>query len=288
MPRRGLPETIRMRHDEHYVEALTAGVGAPIGRVVPIDQVNPNPAQPRQVMGDLTELIASITEKGILEPLLVRQIGDRFEIVAGERRYHAAVQAGLEELPVTIRQADDTEAIELALIENLQRKDLTPFEEADALHSLASRCGYTHEDLARKLSRSRVSVTESLSLAKMPEEIRNLCRLADISSKSLLLEIVRQGDARRMHALVEKIASGQSVTREQVRRQAAKPAKAGARPRPFVFQYREPSKAFSFQLRFRKSAVERDEVIATLERILEELKRLSPRSAHEVPSREVS
>ena len=272
MPRRGLPETIRMRHDEHYVEALTAGVGAPIGRMVPIDQVSPNPTQPRQVMGDLTELIASITEKGILEPLVVRQRGDRFEIVAGERRYQAAVQAGLKELPVIIREADDAEAIELALIENLQRKDLTPFEEADALHSLATRCSYTHEDLARQLSRSRVSITESLSLAKMPEEIRNLCRLADISSKSLLLEIVRQGEPRKMHALVEKIASGQSVTREQVRRQAAKAPKAGHRARPFVFQYKAPTKAFSFQLRFRKGAVERDEIISTLESILQELK----------------
>ncbi len=261
-----------MRHDEHYVDALTAGVGAPIGRLVPIEQVTPNPSQPRQVMGDLTELIASITEKGILEPLVVRQRGDRFEIVAGERRYQAAVQAGLKELPVIIREADDTEAIELALIENLQRKDLTPFEEADALHSLATRCWYTHEDLARQLSRSRVSVTESLSLAKMPEEVRNLCRLADISSKSLLLEIVRQGDPRRMHALVEKIASGQSVTREQVRRQAAKPDKAGGRARPFTFQYRAPTKAFSFQLRFRKGTVERDEIISTLESILQELK----------------
>ena len=88
-------------------------------------------------MGDLSELMASISEKGILEPLLVRQRGDRFQIVAGERRYQAAVQVGLRELPVVIRDADDTEVIELALVENLQRKDLTPFEEADALHGLA-------------------------------------------------------------------------------------------------------------------------------------------------------
>jgi len=271
VPRRGLPETIRMRHDEHYVEALTAGVGAPIGRLVAIEQVSPNPSQPRQMMGDLTELIASITDKGILEPLVVRQRGDRFEIVAGERRYQAAVQAGLKQLPVIIREADDNEAIELALIENLQRKDLTPFEEADALQSLATRGSYTHEDLARQLSRSRVAITESLSLAKMPEEIRNLCRLADISSKSLLLEIVRQGEPKKMHALVEKIASGHSVTREQVRRQAAKP-KAGSRPRPFVYQYKAPTRAYSFQLRFRKGTVERTEIIATLESILQELR----------------
>ena len=129
MPRRGLPETVRMRHDEHYVEALAASAGAPVGRMVPIEQIDPNPTQPRQMMGDLSELIASVSEKGILEPLLVRQRGDRYQIVAGERRYQAAVQAGLEELPVVLRDADDTEVIELALVENLQRKDLTPFEE---------------------------------------------------------------------------------------------------------------------------------------------------------------
>ena len=102
MPRRGLPESIAMRHDEHYVEALTSSAGAPIGRLVAIDEIDPNPNQPRQVMGDLSELIASIAEKGIFEPLVVRPRGDRFQIVAGERRYQAAVQVGLLELPVVI------------------------------------------------------------------------------------------------------------------------------------------------------------------------------------------
>src|ERR1051326_6500719 len=176
-----------MRHDEHYVEALTSSAGAPIGRLVAIDDIDPNPNQPRQVMGDLSELMASISEKGILEPLVVRARGERFQIVAGERRYQASVQVGLQELPVVIRDVDDTEMLELALIENLQRKDLTPFEESEALHGLAESCGYTHEDLARRLGKSRTSVTEALALNAMPDEVRNLCRLADIASKPLLL-----------------------------------------------------------------------------------------------------
>ena len=155
-----------MRHDEHYVEALAASAGTPVGRVVAIDQIDPNPNQPRQVMGDLSELMASIAEKGIIEPLVVRQRGERYQIVAGERRYQAAVQVGLQELPVVIRDVDDTEVIELALIENLQRKDLTAFEEAEALQALAEQCGYTHEDLARRLGKSRTSITESLALAR--------------------------------------------------------------------------------------------------------------------------
>ena len=100
MPKRGLPDTLRMRHDAHYVETLAASAGAPVGRLVPIDQVDPNPDQPRQAMGDLAELVSSVTEKGIIEPLIVRQRGPRYQIIAGERRYHAAVQAGLHELPV--------------------------------------------------------------------------------------------------------------------------------------------------------------------------------------------
>ena len=270
MPKRGLPDTVRMRHDEHYVEALSASAGTPLGRMVPIEQLDPNPTQPRQVMGDLSELMASIAEKGILEPLIVRQRGGRYQIVAGERRYQAAVQIGLRELPVVFRDADDDEAIEVALVENLQRKDLTPFEEADALHALVQRCGYTHDELARKLGKSRTAVTESLALSKLPEEVRNLCRLADISSKSLLLEIVRQTDRSKMIALVERITSRQVATREVVRREKAMPRRG--RPRAFVFQYRAPTKAFNLKLRFRKAQVERQEVIQALEAILAELR----------------
>ncbi len=272
MPRRGLPETVRMRHDVHYVEALAASAGAPVGRMVSIESIDPNPTQPRQMMGDLSELIASITEKGILEPLVVRQRGDRYEIIAGERRYQAAVQAGLQELPVVLRDVDDTEIIELALVENLQRKDLTPFEEADALQGLATRCGYTHEELAKKLSRSRTSITESLTLTKIPDGVRNLCRLADISSKSLLLEIVRQSDTQKMTALVERIVSGHA-TRETVRREARRPGPAAlGRPRAYVFNYRPTTKAFTLKLQFRKGSVEREEIIETLEGILAELR----------------
>jgi len=264
--------TLKMRHDEHYVDALASSAGSPIGRLVPIERIDPNPDQPRQVMGDLSELIASISEKGIIEPLVVRQRGDRFQIVAGERRYQASVQAGLRELPVVIREVDDTEIIEVALVENIQRKDLSPFEEAEALASLADRCGYTHEDLARRLGKSRTTITESLVLAEMPTEIRNLCRLADISSKSLLLQIVRQQTPEKMSAFIEELTrgGGGAVTREQARKVAAKP-KPG-RPKAYVFHYRPQTKAFNLKLHFRKADVHRDEVISALEGIIAELR----------------
>src|SRR5688572_4242282 len=242
-----------MRHDEHYVEALAASAGAAVGKMVPIELLDPNPDQPRQVMGDLSELMASIAEKGVIEPLIVRQKGNRYQIIAGERRYHASVQVGLQELPVILREADDAEVMELALVENLQRKDLTAFEEAEALQQLAQKCRYTHEDMARKLGKSRTAITETLSLNNMPDEVRNVCRLVDITSKSTLLQIVRQSDPQKMLALVERLATQGQTTRRQVREETAKP-KAG-RGRPFVFAFRAPTKQFNLRLSFRKGKV---------------------------------
>ena len=271
MSKRGLPERVQMRHDAHYVETLAAAAGAPVGRMIPIEQIDPNPDQPRQAMGDLSELIASVKEKGIIEPVVVRQKGTRYQIIAGERRYHAAGQAGLQELPAVIRDVDETEMLEIALVENLQRKDLTPFEEAEALTSLAQRCGYTHEDLAKRLGKSRTSVTESLALQAIPPEVRKVCRLAGINNKSVLLQVVRQGDPQKMLALLEKIASQGGVTREQVRRETQKP-KPG-RPKPFTFSFRAPNKTFNLRLSFNKKAASKEEVINALENILAELRR---------------
>ena len=273
MPKRGLPETVRMRHEAHYVETLSASTGQPIGRMVPIELIDPNPDQPRQMMGDLTELKASIAEKGIIEPLLVRPRGDRYGIIAGERRYQAAVQLGLAELPVVIRPADESESIELALIENLQRKDLTPFEEAQGLQALAERFEYTHERLARRLGRSRTSITESLSLNAMPEEVQRLCRLAGITSKSVLLEIVRQRSPEAMAAFVEQITRDGGATRRRAREAAAGRRGVGGRTRPFVYRYASPNRTFSLRLAFRKTSVPRDQLIATLEGIINDLRR---------------
>ena len=271
MSKRGLPTSIKMRHDAHYVDTLTASAGAPVGRMIPIEQIDPNPNQPRQVMGDLSELVSSISEQGVIEPIVVRQRGARFQIVAGERRYQAAVRAGLDELPVVIRDVDDVGILEIALVENIQRKDLTPFEESEALHALCQQAGYTHERLAQKLGKSRTVITESLSLSQMPDHVKQLCRLADISSKSLLLQVVRQQDPQKMVALVEQMTSQGGMTREQVR-EKAKPAVKRGRPKAFTFSYRAPTKAYAFSLSFKKSEVEKAEVIRTLESILEELR----------------
>lgn len=270
--RSGLPVTVRMRHDEHYVESLAGPAGSPIGRMISIDLIDPNPDQPRQFMGDLSELMASIAEKGVIEPLIVRTRGVRYQIIAGERRYQAAVQVGLADLPVVVRDVDEAEVIELALIENIQRKDLTPFEEAEALYALADRNAFTHEDLARRLGKSRTAITESLSLHKMPSEVKNLCRLADISSKSLLLEIVRESDPQKMVAMIERLTRDGQLTRQRAREHAGPRKAHRGRPKAFVFSYKPPTKAFNLRLAFAKGQVERTEIITALEAILTDLR----------------
>lgn len=267
---RGLPTTLKMRHDRHYVEELSSRSGAPIGRMISIDRLEPNPQQPRIEIGDLSELVASIREKGVLEPLLVRpsEVGGRFMIISGERRYRAAREAGLREVPCIEMEVDDRAVAEIALIENLQRKDLTPFEEADGFAMLVERFGYTHEEVARKIGKSRSSVTEVLSIAGLPPDVREQCRRADISSKSLLLQIARQPDEESMRAFVARVVE-QGMTRDEARRARTD---RQARPQPYVFRHQPETKEFTLELKFRRSEVNRDEVIAALERLLAELR----------------
>jgi ParB family chromosome partitioning protein len=228
----------------------------------------------RQNLGDLSELIASIREKGVLEPLLVRKVGGRYQIVAGERRYRAALDAGLDEVPCIVRDASDAEVMEIALIENLQRKDLTPFEEADGLKALAENYNYTHEMMAQKLGKSRSSVTEILSLTAMPDDVRELCRLADIRSKSVLLQIVRQGDSRKMVLFLERLRD-EGTTRAEARRltRATSGKKSRGRPKNFVFKYEPKGRGIALSLKFKRPEVERAEIIEVLENVLDSLKR---------------
>src|SRR5579863_5610531 len=144
-----------MRHNSHYVEDIISRSGAAIGRMIDIDKIQPNADQPRKQIGDIQSLAASIREKGVLEPLLVRYLpeADKFMIISGERRYHASRAAGLRELPCIEKDIDDGETMEIALIENLQRKDLTPFEEADGVQLLADRFALTHEEIAQRIAK---------------------------------------------------------------------------------------------------------------------------------------
>jgi ParB family chromosome partitioning protein len=263
-----------MRHDAHYVEQLTSFSGAAVGRMVPLDKIRPNPDQPRKILGDLRELTDSIKEKGVLEPLLVRFMprDDCYHIISGERRYHASRAAGLREVPCIEKIADDAETLELALIENLQRKDLTPFEEADGLQRLAEHFDYTHDDIARKIAKARSSVTETMSLRIIPEALRKLCIESGIVSKSLLLQIARQPSEKKMVEAIQRIAQA-GLTRDEARRERQEEKNAGPRPQPFIFNFRPENEAFKVRIQFRKSNVSRTELIETLHNLIEMLER---------------
>ena len=277
---RGLPEDKRMRHDSHFVEEITSTRSESIGRLIDLDRIEPNPHQPRKNFGDLSEMVASIKEKGVLEPILVRALeGGRFEIIAGERRYQASKLAGLRHVPSIEVDVDNRGMLEISLIENLQRKDLTPFEEAAAIQRLCDQFRYTHEEIARKLGKSRTVITEALSLNRMPETVQERCRQADIESKSMLLQIVRQDSEEAMHRLVDKI-TGEGITREQARRFNKAESGDERRPKRYVFRYAPEDEAFQFSLSFPRPDVEKTELVTALQAVLERL----IRELHEEPS----
>jgi ParB family chromosome partitioning protein len=258
-----------MRHDSHFVDALSTRFGASLGRWIPLEEIETNPEQPRTNVGDLKELAKSIEAKGVLEPLLVRPIGDgRYRIIAGERRFRAAMEAGLTEVPCIEFDVPENEVIEIALIENLHRKDLHPFEEAEGYAGLANRHGYTQQQIAEALGKARVSVTEAMSLLGIPEDVREECRRADINARSVLLEIARLKDPALMREAIRRVTVGS--TRDDLRA-AKKETAHPKRARRFAFVYRPRGGPFKLNLSFQKSRVDRTELIDTLRHIIKQL-----------------
>ena len=256
-----------MRHDSHFVESLSERFGGSLGRWISIDEIETNPEQPRSSVGDLSELTASIESKGILEPLLVRPVSNaRYRIIAGERRFRAALEAGLTEVPCIELDVAENEVLEIALVENLHRRDLHPFEEAEGYGALAKRHSYTQQRIAEAVGKSRVSITEALTLLDIPEALRQQCRRADISAKGVLLEIARLKDEKQMREAIAAVARGS--TREDLRH--AK--KGGERPsKKFSFVYKPKGGPFRLNLSFGKSRVEKGELIDALKQVVRQL-----------------
>ena len=270
-----------MRHDAHYVEEFVK-TNRTIGKILPINQIEPNPDQPRVEIGDLTELTSSIKQKGVLEPLLVKPVREtgNWMIIAGERRWRAANLAGLKEVPCIELDIDEKSIAEIALIENLQRKDLTIWEEADGLAALAESYGYTHEEIARKISKSRTTVTESMAIAGIPQEIREKCREANISAKSTLLEVARQFDDASMLDFVQNITS-RGLKREEIRNTARPQNKSVERTSPKtgktmpenIFRYFSTDNNFNLEIKFaNKSDFAKKDVLQALKEAFDKVK----------------
>jgi ParB family chromosome partitioning protein len=190
------------------------GTQRPTGvRHIPVDRIKPNPGQPRMTFDEdaLAELAASIKEHGVLQPVLVRPKADEpqnYEIVAGERRWRASRIAGLRELPALIEQIDDDTALEIALIENLQREDLSPLEEAVMYERMVTDHGYSVRKLAQKIGKDKGYVENRLRLADAPVEIKQLVSLRK-DTLSHAYELLKVEDPRKRRRLAEQVARGE-------------------------------------------------------------------------------
>lgn len=194
------------------VSLLSAEGAKSLGiRHVPIDRIEPNPENPRLLFEEsaLVELAASITEHGVLQPILVRPMGtDRYQLVAGERRWRAAAKAGLATIPALVEELDDEAALEIAVIENLQREDLSPLEEATMYEKMVRDHGYSIRKLAQKLGKDKGYLENRLRLADAPEEIRALVSVRK-DTLSHAYELMKVQDPKKRRRLAAQVASGQ-------------------------------------------------------------------------------
>jgi ParB family transcriptional regulator, chromosome partitioning protein len=193
---------------------------------IPVASIDPNPFQPRSFFpeSELQELIDSVRAKGVIQPVLVRPLGDRYQLVAGERRWRAARAAGLDAVPAVVREMDDREALELALTENLMRDDLGPLEAARAYLALQERFGASQEEIARRLGLSRTTIANSLRLLRLPAQIQAMLdRKALTAGHARALLMI--GDEESQLRLAAKI-----VTKGLSVREVEKLAGSGPRP----------------------------------------------------------
>lgn len=194
---------------------------------LPINEIIPNKEQPRKTFdeGALQELADSITVHGVLQPLLVRPLlSGGYQLIAGERRWRASRMAGLKEVPVIIRELSDSEAMEIAIIENLQREDLNPIEEAEGLQALIDKCDYTQEQVAVSVGKSRPSIANALRLLKLPEEVRQMTKEGEISAGHARALLAFDNQAI-MYEVAKQIVSDKLTVRD-VERLAKRPTKS--------------------------------------------------------------
>ena len=267
----GLPDDITMRHDNHYVDLIEEKLYGPRIRMISIDKIDPSPHQARTELGDIEELMASIKEKGILQPIIVREKDGRYEIIAGERRCVAAKNVGLKDVPCIEMNVSDNEAMEIALIENLQRKDLGVFEEADGLNALVDMYGYSHKEISEKIGKARSTITEIISISKIPKEIRNMCEEFSIKSRSTIIELAKQENEDNMYRLLTEIKK-RELKREDTRDLSKMIKGKEKKIDKYVYKYEEKDKSFKLKIEFKQQRVTKDEIVQILEKLIKKLK----------------
>ncbi len=269
--RSGLPETVTMRHDGHFVDLLSSRSLGPRIRMIELEQIDPNPHQARTELGNIQELMDSIRSKGVLEPILVRSKGTRFEIIAGERRFIASKNIGLKEIPCIEMDVEENEAMEIALIENLQRKDLDLFEEADGLQSLIDLYGYHHQQVSEKIGKARSTITEILSITRIPASVRETIKSSPAFSRSTIIEIAKQKTEDDMQRLVKEIVD-RHLTREDTRDLSKHLKGKTKKLKYYVYNFvPDDTDKFRLRLEFKKQSISKAEIIEVLEDIIRRL-----------------
>ncbi|BDG61864.1 ParB/RepB/Spo0J family partition protein [Caldinitratiruptor microaerophilus] len=203
---------------------------------LPLDRIRPNPRQPRKAFAPeaLEELAASIREHGVVQPVLVRPVDGGYELVAGERRWRAARAAGLERIPAVVREITPAKAMEIALIENLQREDLNPLEEAEAYRVLLEEHGLSHEELARRLGKSRPQISNTLRLLQLPQPVQALVASGVLSMGHAKVLLGVEDPQRQAELATRATRDGLSVRalEQEIERLRERPARGrGGRPR---------------------------------------------------------
>lgn len=198
-----------------------------------INEIVPNREQPRKTFDEaaLAELAESIKQHGVLQPLLVRPLpAGGYQLVAGERRWRASRMAGLSRVPVVIKELSDTETMEIAIIENLQREDLNPIEEAEGLQALIDKCGYTQEEVAASVGKSRPAIANSLRLLRLPQEVREMTKNGEISAGHARALLAFENEAM-IYEAAQNIVSKKLTVRDVERLAKMKESSAPARRR---------------------------------------------------------
>lgn len=273
--RSGLPSSIGMRHDTHFVDWISKKTAAPMVRMIPLTKISPNPHQARSSLGDIQELMISIKAKGVLEPIIVRPKGDTYEIIAGERRYIASKNVGLSEIPAIEMIVNDSEAMEISLIENLQRKDLDLFEEADGLKALMDIYDYSHAQISEKIGKARSTITEIINISRVPSDVRAVCAESGLEkNRSLLIELSKLKTTDEMQTLLRQIRE-RGLRREDTRdlTKEMKGKDGASKPKHYIFHYRpKEDRSYQVKIEFKKDTVSRNEIIKVLEDLIAKLK----------------
>jgi len=245
-------------------------------RIIEISRIKLDPEQPRKSLNQkrLNELAESIKKHGLLQPITVEYIEpeDCFKIISGERRYKAAKLSGLQEIPCIIKNIDSNTRLIHQLIENIQRQDLPPLEEAESIQALINKKrmdnpSYSQREASRELGLPKSYVNEMLSLLKLPQDIKESVRCSDTVPKSLLLLLLRQSNKINIREFYRQIKEGTLTVRE-AKSELKKSKDKKGRPKYYEYKFESPGREFVLKIKFRKSEVEQSEITNAIHQVL--------------------